>query len=348
MELLDRYLQAVKFWLPKNQKQDIVAELSEDLHSQIDDKETDLGRKLSEDEVALILKQRGRPVLVANRFLPQRYLIGPVLFPVYSLVLKIVALCYLVPWALVWIGIMASSPAYRMNHGGWARAALSAWGSLWGIAFAAIGITTLVFVVLERVQAKSRFLENWDPRKLPAVRDPNRIPLSSSVTEVVFNLAFGIWMIAGAWYQTELHFHGVNITLAPAWRYLLWGWMLSAAANTATSAVNVFRPYWTWGRASIRLVCDCFGAALFCWLTKANIVLALSVTNVAPEKTAHVAHAINGWSARMFPWAVLVTLIIALVDIYRVIRVRSKASPGIVLGVAPGVHSGSQSSCEGE
>lgn len=29
MELLDRYLQAVKFWLPKKQQQDIIAELSD-------------------------------------------------------------------------------------------------------------------------------------------------------------------------------------------------------------------------------------------------------------------------------------------------------------------------------
>ena len=32
MELLDRYLQAVRFWLPKAQQQDIIAELSSDLH----------------------------------------------------------------------------------------------------------------------------------------------------------------------------------------------------------------------------------------------------------------------------------------------------------------------------
>ena len=51
MELLERYLQAVKFWLPKEQKSDIIAELSEDLRSQIEERETVLGRKLSEAEV---------------------------------------------------------------------------------------------------------------------------------------------------------------------------------------------------------------------------------------------------------------------------------------------------------
>jgi len=81
MELLDRYLHAVKFWLPKAQSQDILAELSEDIHSQIEEKETELGRKLNDSEVEAILKRLGRPVLVANRYAPQQYLIGPVLFP---------------------------------------------------------------------------------------------------------------------------------------------------------------------------------------------------------------------------------------------------------------------------
>ena len=31
MELIDRYLQAVRFWLPKAQADDIIAELSEDI-----------------------------------------------------------------------------------------------------------------------------------------------------------------------------------------------------------------------------------------------------------------------------------------------------------------------------
>ena len=31
MELVDRYLQAVKFWLPRKEKDDIIAELSEDI-----------------------------------------------------------------------------------------------------------------------------------------------------------------------------------------------------------------------------------------------------------------------------------------------------------------------------
>src|SRR5262249_2204644 len=84
MDLFHRYFHAVNIRLPKAQKQDIIAELSEDIRSQIDEKEAALGRKLTETEVEAILKQLGRPVMVANRYLPQQYLIGPLLFPVYK------------------------------------------------------------------------------------------------------------------------------------------------------------------------------------------------------------------------------------------------------------------------
>ncbi|MEI6668118.1 MAG: hypothetical protein WCP29_08175 [Acidobacteriota bacterium] len=93
MDLLDRYLHAVKFWPPKAQRQDIVSELSEDIRSQVEDKECELGRALSETEVEAILVRIGRPVLVAGRYLPQRHLIGPALFPIYVFVLKIVTAC---------------------------------------------------------------------------------------------------------------------------------------------------------------------------------------------------------------------------------------------------------------
>ncbi|MGH9718901.1 MAG: hypothetical protein ACRD8O_01700, partial [Bryobacteraceae bacterium] len=87
MNLLDRYLHAVKFWLPAGQQEDILAELSEDIRSEIEDKEAGLGRKLDEDGVAAILKKRGRPILVASRYLPQQSLIGPALMPAYRFVL---------------------------------------------------------------------------------------------------------------------------------------------------------------------------------------------------------------------------------------------------------------------
>src|ERR1700760_4714877 len=98
MELLDRYLQAVEFWLPRKQQKDIIEELRDDLNSRIEEKESALGRPLNEGELILLLQQTGHPIRVAGRYLPQQQsLIGPMLFPIYKFVLKIVSLFYLLP-----------------------------------------------------------------------------------------------------------------------------------------------------------------------------------------------------------------------------------------------------------
>src|SRR5260370_19372267 len=112
MELLDRYLEAIEFWLPKRQRQDIIAELSEDLRSQIEEKETELGRKLEDAEVETILKRCGSPLVVASRYRRQQYLIGPTLFPIYRFVLGVLVLGCVVPPFLIWLGFLVAAPTH--------------------------------------------------------------------------------------------------------------------------------------------------------------------------------------------------------------------------------------------
>jgi len=326
MELLERYLQAVKFWLPKEQKQDIIAELSEDLRSQIEDRETEIGRKLNEAEIETILKERGRPLLVANRYQPQQYLIGPVLFPIYRFVLKIVALCYLLPWVIVWLCLLAFSPGYRASHGNWALSAVAGWSSLWVLALSAFGVVTVVFAALEHAQAKSRFLEKWNPRKLPPVRDPNQIQRSASIGELVGNFAL-IWWISYLSSRTLFIHSEIRITLSPAWTYFFWGFLLLAIFNLALSGVNLMRPYWTGLRATLRLVTDSLGCALLCWFLKANILTELSIRGVSPETAQRIRDGANLAMARSFAMAVIFCVVMVAIDVHRIIRARSRPAP---------------------
>jgi hypothetical protein len=325
MELLERYLQAVKFWLPKEQKQDILAELSEDLRSQIEDRETELGRKLNEAEIEAVLRERGRPLLVANRYQPQQHLIGPVLFPVYRFVLRIVALCYLLPWVLVWIGMIFSA-TYRAQHVNWIQALASTWGTLWVTAIMAVGAVTIVFALLERAQTKSRFLENWNPRKLPPVRDPNQIKRSASIGELVGNFALIVW-ISYLSSRSILIGTDIRITLSPAWTYFFCGFLSLAIFNLALSGVNLMRPYWTGLRATLRLVTDGLGCALFCWFLKANIVAEIAIHGVSPETAQRIRDGANLAMARSFAMAVIFCVVMVAIDVHRIIRVRSKPTP---------------------
>ena len=89
MELLDRYLHALKTYLPKAQQRDIVAELSDNILSDVEEQEALLGRTLNRAEEVAVLRKYGHPLLAAGRYLPQQYLIGPGLYAYYWFALKV-------------------------------------------------------------------------------------------------------------------------------------------------------------------------------------------------------------------------------------------------------------------
>ncbi len=88
MDLLERYLQAVGQHLTAGTREDVLAELRVNLQAEMDAHAEEMERPLTESEVAAILKAHGRPMLVAARYLPQHYLIGPAVFPFYLLTLR--------------------------------------------------------------------------------------------------------------------------------------------------------------------------------------------------------------------------------------------------------------------
>ena len=147
MELLDRYLQAVRKHLPWQRQDDIIAELRANLEAQLEDKEAELGRPLTKEEAEDWLKQIGSPIQVAARYQRQQYLIGPALFPTYSYVLKLV-----LTWATAIYAIANAVTIAVGNQGGEAvlRAALRLpW--IWLINAA---IVTLIFAVIELLSAR--------------------------------------------------------------------------------------------------------------------------------------------------------------------------------------------------
>jgi hypothetical protein len=315
MEIIDRYLQAVRLWLPKSQKQDIIAELSEDIRSQIEEKEADLGRNLNDTEVEAILIERGSPILVASRYLPQQHLIGPLLFPIYSLILKMAWLFCFVPWLFVWICIVSFVPSYRTENPG--TLIVGALHTVWLMVVYTFASVTVSFALIEKYHLKSGFLEKWDPRKLPPIYDFHRIKRSSSIAEIVALVVVCTWWIGVMSSPAIVNNAELHITLAPAWQYFFWGFLLLAAANLVLSGVNLFRPHWTRLRASMRLLSDCIGCALFAWLCNANILKEISMRDVSYEKTMQIATAINLWASRSLPVVIAVGVVIAAIRVKR-------------------------------
>src|SRR5262249_1002102 len=245
MDLLDRYLHAVRFWLPKAQQEDIIAELGDDLRSQVEDKEARLGRPLSEDEMVALLRQAGHPMRVAGRYQPQKSLIGPTLFPLYKFTLRITTFFYLVPWILVWIALVIFVPSF--HHEGW--------GALLRIPLVVFAIITLAFAVLERFQSSLRCLESWDPRKLPAApKRKDRVSRIVSVFELAFNFLFVLgWLALPEVARHILAAAGNVLAPSPALQTWYWPVLVPVGVSMAQQFTNLFRPDWPWLRPVTRL-----------------------------------------------------------------------------------------------
>ncbi len=241
-ELLDRYLQAVRFWLPKTQQQDIIAELSEDLRSQIEEKESELERPLDGSEMSSILKRCGSPMLVASRYQPQRYLIGPALFPIYRFVLKMVLLYILLPVFVLIVG-----PIYLFSSHDLGLALAHTLSGLWFGAFVAAGIITLIFAVVERTQVGLQLEEKWDPHSLPpVVKSQHRTSPPKMICEAVFGVIGLVWLLLLP-HHPFLVFGSAAAFLqaAPIWHRFYLPVLLLAAAGIARPCIALARPQWT-------------------------------------------------------------------------------------------------------
>lgn len=258
MELIDRYLRCVQFWLPGDRKDDIIAELSEDIHSEVEEKQAALGRELDTEELRALLKRRGSPLRVAESYLPSRYLIGPTLFPIYWMALRSFILYLLFPWAILWLCFTAAVPSYYAHSP--ALQLLRTVAPLWTLGVQGIIGLTAAFVIAERVQAAAQEKNGWEARPPKRMRDPNRVPRSSSIAEVMCN---GIVLL---WWANALRMPAapdLHITASPAIsQTFYWPIMLLLMATVIMAAANVMWPVWTRRRAALRLLLDLASVAV--------------------------------------------------------------------------------------
>jgi hypothetical protein len=187
-ELLDRYIHAVKWLLPADKMDDIAAEITSNLQSLVDDRESELGRELSRDELSAILKQHGHPMVVASRYrdTPGRGLIGPDLFPFYWFTLRAIL--------AVWVMIRAIVAVFTLQGTATAASVLRLFGRdvLLAAFFIPAGVT-LLFAVWEYLEFKFRYSETWKPESLPAIPPPVGPPAQP---RPMFQIVSGVvWLI---------------------------------------------------------------------------------------------------------------------------------------------------------
>ena len=250
MNLLDRYLQAVRFFLPRRQQDDIVRELRENLLSQMEDRAEALGRPLSplsEDEQADILRRHGHPMIVAGRYRSHQQLIGPTFFPIYVVALQ-------AGWAVALLVTIISATITSIVHGDPVRESVQAFLAFPGRALMVFAWTTLGFAALDFAQRRLKLNHRWDPRSLPKVVKPaNLMSRGRSLCEFLLSSASALWLMLAPW-APYLVFGPAAAFLEPApiWRLAYVPILLLTVAGAMLSFINFARPYWTPARSLMR------------------------------------------------------------------------------------------------
>ncbi len=265
MNLVDRYLQAVRFFLPQKQQDDLIRELSENLASQMEDSEEQLGRPLTEEEVSDILRRHGHPAVVAGRYAPRQLLIGPALFPIYAFVLKLGLAAALA--VTVILSVMAAALG-----GNAVESLLQGLFGYPGRALMVFAWTTAAFAALEFAQSRMKLQYSWDPRKLPKlIRAEDRISRPESVCE--FLVASGAVIVLILALRTKFVVMGplaAFLDLTPVWSQVYVPMLVLTAAMAGLALVRVVKPYWTKAQSYARIALDTARLVLVVTLMRAG------------------------------------------------------------------------------
>lgn len=336
MELLERYLQAVRGYLPRNQQEDILKELRENLRAQIEDREVGLGRPLNGDEVAGILKKHGHPLFVASRYRQARHLIGPTLFPVYWFVMKMILGIMGFGYAVSALVLIAQGKSFLEIFGAlfnYIGAVLPTFG--WAtIIFAVLDIGNNKFHLLERASKDAN--ETFDPRSLPALRPaadtPETKPISRTkmASELFWSAAFLLWWIrVGPIRKLALMMvlgpvglaDKIPLQLGPVWSTVYWPVIFLTLVSIVQQIVMLGYPYRLTFFSVMRLISGGGGLIVLYVLTRANELFVLAPGIADAAKFAETLRIVNMALHYVMIFTAILTVVECIKQILRLIRI---------------------------
>jgi len=229
-DLIDRYMAAVARELPERERDDIAAELRDELMSGVEAREEVLGRPLTSAELESALAEFGNPLVVAGRYRKVQHLIGPQVFPFWwaamRATLMVIGAVYVVlivlglatSGRLVWLG--APSPLFVL-----------------GFAFGAV---TLACALVERFGDPAK-MARWRPARLPPAtgKRPSRFEL---LTELGMGVVFLLWWVGAIRFRDLAGEMGLQIELAAVWRTFFWWIVVYSLIEIAANVIALLRP----------------------------------------------------------------------------------------------------------
>jgi CubicO group peptidase (beta-lactamase class C family) len=210
MDVINHYLQSLRPFLPSDQRDDIIRELSEEVLSQVAEKESALGRRLTDEEQGAIVGQYGHPLVLAARYRPQRSLIGPLVFPYYWTTLKVVLGIIVVSHLVGAIVMFANGE--RVDRLG------SVFENAVETTLAALGWITVLAAWFDWWLARSRALDKWRPRAAVSGSPTGGLLARKqpTITDFIVSVIVSIWWLGGLRVPQWFFWPGAEIAWGPA------------------------------------------------------------------------------------------------------------------------------------
>jgi hypothetical protein len=321
MDLLERYLQAVGQYLEPATKVDVLAELRVNLQAEMDDLSEEKQRPLTESEVAAILKAHGRPMLVAARYLPQRYLIGPEVFPFYLLTLRKAAPFVVLFYFVAHLAVFIFSP----GPAAFAENIVSSLLQLVPVLLIFWALMTLTFAVLDyfrRHHGEGTTGNAWDPEKLPPLTQPKKEKSSAGqIADLVVHCLWMLYVLAIPRHPYlvmgpgVLFLHTLSATFAPVWRPFYVALIALLVVQLAVKLLALARGDHGW-ESSLKLFANLLG------LVPAGILAFARVYFVPTSPTAnfHALAQINYWMNVGLKITLFIIIVTLLVDSWQYFR----------------------------
>lgn len=328
MQYLDRYLKSISQLLPAGRREDILRELSDDIQSEIEDKQSELGRSLNDAEQLEILKRRGTPLQVAAGFTQNKgvlafgpQLIGPVLFPFYARVLIFNVGLTLVVLGSVFAGLSLSGQSIHV------REFLS---NIVLQIFLQLTAVTIVFALIERHFSRQPFAfdvkefdkklnENIQARIYRKIQTGTREVSRFDSMAILIASGVALLWIQSLWAKPFLVFGPAasQITFAPVWHRIYLPTIFIMLATIIRASINLARPDWVRFRDVAAVVFDLAGLAVVYTLMFGKIwVIPLDTSGAAQN----AANFVNQWISIGLWVAAIIALAQTIASILRLYK----------------------------
>jgi len=339
MNLLDRYISEIGENLPRKSRADIETEIRSTIEDMLEETSAASGSPVDDEMTMDLLRDYGAPEKVASTYLPDKYLIGPKLYPSFILVLKIVAA------VMTGVALLGFSVRFGMSEMGLqsfgSQIAQSALEYVVGL-ITAFGNIVLVFAILELVIPTSKYKndlreEVWDPAQLTKEADPDAVSTRGVIGTIVFTLlallVVNIYpQVLGVWFLMDGQWVNIPILSQAFFRMLPWlnaVWLLGIVLQVVLLRQRKWTKLTRWFEIGLKFL----GIAIFFLLLRGP-----SILNISADTFINVSMAAS--SAATLVKILNVIVIIALINaiivgVYEisksVYRLLFKKSPRILI-----------------